>query len=67
MCLAMVMTIPVINAIAKTMALEYHILQVVWARFSGHRAYVASCTGNVVAIQNFSVIAGMMTPLHCTS
>ena len=32
----MVITIPVMNAIAKTMALEYHILQVVWARFSGH-------------------------------
>ena len=36
MCLAMVISIPVMNAIAKTMALEYHILQVVWARFSGH-------------------------------
>ena len=32
----MAISIPVMNAIAKTMALEYHILQVVWARFSGH-------------------------------
>jgi len=32
----MVITIPLMNGIAKTLALEYHNLQVVWARFSGH-------------------------------
>ena len=36
MCLAMVITIPLMNGIAKTLALEYNNLQVVWARFSGH-------------------------------
>lgn len=36
MLLAMVLVIPVMNAVAKTLALEFHIVQVVWARFTGH-------------------------------
>ena len=36
MLLAMVLAIPVMNAIAKTLALEFHVVQVIWARFTGH-------------------------------
>lgn len=36
MLLAMVLVIPVMNSVAKTLALEFHIVQVVWARFTGH-------------------------------
>ena len=36
MLLAMVLAIPVMNAMAKTLALEFHIVQVIWARFTGH-------------------------------
>ena len=36
MLLAMLLAIPVMNAVAKTLALEFHIVQVVWARFTGH-------------------------------
>ena len=36
MCLAMLLIIPLMNTFAKTLVAEFHVIQVVWARFTGH-------------------------------
>jgi drug/metabolite transporter (DMT)-like permease len=36
MCLATLLVIPLMNTFAKTLVADFHVIQVVWARFTGH-------------------------------